>query len=114
MPTIVTSVMFLPKAKPLAGVAADGKFQLTLRLLDRIAPGRTEAWQVYWTGAEAQAWWQQHHANLVPGTPLAVRLHSPRTHFDRLSRSPEIHARAEHIEEAPRAHQSQSQSEAQS
>lgn len=112
MPTIVTGVMFVPKARPLAGRSADGTFQLTLRLLDRIGPGRTEAWLAHWSGSDAQAWWQEHQANLQPGTPLAVRLRSPRTHFDRLGRSPEIHAQLEHIEAAPRAHQSQPQQEA--
>lgn len=105
MPTTVKGLMFVPRARPLAGLSGDGRFQLTLPLLDRIAPGRTEIWLAHWTGEAAQAWWAQHQAEITPGTPLHVELSAPRCHFCRNSRTPEIHARIESIEFAPR-HQS--------
>lgn len=104
MPTTVNALMFVPKARPQVAVAADGTFQLTMRLLDRLGPGRTEAWLAHWTGPEAMAWWNQHQAELQPGTPMRVQLTCPRIHFDRNARCPEIHARLQHIEFAPRHH----------
>ncbi|MDD0817182.1 hypothetical protein PSQ39_21285 [Curvibacter sp. HBC28] len=102
MPTTVTALMFMPRARPEASTARDGTFQLTLRLLDRLGPGRTEAWLAHWAGPAAQTWWAQHQSELQPGTPVRVQLTCPRTHFDRLARSPEIHARVESLAIEPR------------
>lgn len=102
MPTTVTALMFMPRARPEASTARDGTFQLTLRLLDRQGPCRVESWLAHWAGPAAQAWWAQHKDHLPPGTPLRVQLSGPRTHFDRLARAPEIHARVEALAIEPR------------
>lgn len=85
-------VLYMSRTQPLATRAANGRWQLTLLLMDRIAPLRVEPWFVSWAGPEAEAWWRDHEADLTPGTPLQVTACDIRA-MARNGRAPQTHAR---------------------
>lgn len=104
MTNVYTGLLYLPKAaRPRAGTTAAGQFQLTLPLRDRQAHLQVEPWLAVWTGPEAQAFWQRHADQLVPGTPLAVTLTHLRPHgaAGRFGQAPEIHAQVQACALAP-------------
>lgn len=84
--------LYMSRTPPLATTAADGQFQLTLLLMDRMGPHRVEPWRVTWSGPEARAWWQAHEQALPPGQPLAIRATAIRS-FVSGRTAPETHAR---------------------
>lgn len=74
--------LFLSRTKPQATQAKDGSMALTLLALDRIGPLQVEPYLITWTGPQAQAFWELHHAELVPGVPLQVELEALRMHTE--------------------------------
>jgi hypothetical protein len=106
MPTIVMATMFVGKQRPLCTKAADGTFQVTLRLLDRVGPESrsVESWLVRWAGSEAADWWLRNEHQVVPGQPLNVVLLRPRVFYTGHGdfRSAELHAAVKHLSLAPR------------
>jgi len=106
MPTLVTSTMFVAKQRPVIAPAADGTFQLTLRLLDRLGSEsrQVESWLVRWSGREAAAWWHRHAAQVVAGQPVDVVLSRPRVFYTGRGdfRTAELHATAKRLALAPR------------
>ena len=76
---VSTGTLFLSNTKPLATVAADGMFALTLLAFDRMGPHMVEPYRITWCGPKAQAFYQAHQMSLVPGTALAVTLVNQRT-----------------------------------
>lgn len=62
------------KTKPQATRAKDGTFALTLLVLDRIGPalGEVESYLLTWSGPTANAFWDMHSAELVPGAALQI------------------------------------------
>lgn len=106
MTTLVTSTMFVAKQRPVAALAADGTFQLTLRLLDRVGPDSrsVESWLVRWSGPSAAAWWRRHGEQVTAGQPLDVVLQRPRLFYSRHSefRPAELHAAVRRLALAPR------------
>lgn len=89
--------LFLSRTRPIAKPAADGTFGLQLFALDRLGAHQVESWVVLWYGPEAQAFWQQHQAQLVPGAVIHVQTERMRAH--QVARCvPEIHAVASRIE----------------
>ena len=67
---VPTRLYLANKTKPVARVAADGVFGLTL-LTCRTRDGRgRDAWLLRWSGPQAQAFWQQDGTDLVPGAEL--------------------------------------------
>jgi hypothetical protein len=101
MPTITTGLFFLARQQPVADVAPDGRFRLTLSVRDRQAEHRVEPYTVTWTGEEARAWWSAHGAQLQPGQPLALELHNPRSYVPSRALAPEIFAAVARCELAP-------------
>lgn len=71
--------LFLSKTAPLATVAADGTFVLTMLAFDRIGAHQVEPWRITYSGLDAQHWWKCHQADLIAGTPLYVELDRIRT-----------------------------------
>lgn len=67
-------LLFMSHTKPLATVAKDGTYQLTLLAFDRMGPHRVEPWRITYSGPAAQAWYDTNGAHLVAGTPLQVKL----------------------------------------
>ena len=106
MPTLVTSTMFVAKQRPVIAPAADGTFQLTLRLLDRLGSEsrQVESWLVRWSGREAAAWWHRHGPQVVAGQPVDVVLSRPRVFYTGRGdfRTAELHATAKRLALAPR------------
>lgn len=106
MSTLVTSTMFVAKQRPVGTTAADGTFQLTLRLLDRVGSEsrQVESWLVRWSGREAAAWWHRHAAQVVAGQPVDVVLCRPRVFYTGRGdfRAAELHATARRLALAPR------------
>lgn len=69
-----SGIVYLAKTKPLATLTADGIFTLTLLVYDRQDTHRVEPWRIWWSGLDAQAFWQDHAGQLTPGQPLHVNL----------------------------------------
>lgn len=92
-----TGRLFLSRTRPVGKHATDGTFGLQIYALDRLGAHQTESWVVCWYGPEAQTFWQQHQAALVPGAVIQIETSSMRAHRVR-SCVPEIHANASHIE----------------
>ena len=84
--------LYMSRTAPLAVRAADGTFQLSLLLMDRIGPHCVEPWRVVWTGEAARAWWQANQGALQPGQALQVQACGMRA-FVANGRAPETHAR---------------------
>jgi hypothetical protein len=71
---MATGELYLSRTTPVAQVAADGKFVLTLLAFDRQGGHHVYPWRLVWTGRDAQTFWDVHRAHLQPGTPLRVEL----------------------------------------
>ena len=97
-----TGRLFLSRTRPIARPAADGTFGLQLFAVDRIGAHQVESWVVAWYGPEAEAFWRNHQALLVPGAVIHVDAQRMRAHQVR-SCVPEIHAVADRIRVEPRA-----------
>lgn len=92
--SLFTQTLYLSaKTKPQARVADDGVFVLTLLTYAPIHGRIRDAWRLLWAGPQAQVWWQQHGADLVPGAELLVNVDLVRP-FDASGRASgaEIHA----------------------
>jgi hypothetical protein len=92
--SLFTQTLYLSaKTKPQARVADDGVFVLTLLTYAPIHGRIRDAWRLLWAGPAAQAWWQQHGADLVPGAAVLVDVDLVRP-FDASGRASgaEIHA----------------------
>lgn len=95
--------MYLAKAKPVADKAADGTFQLTLALVDNLGDGRKEGYRVRWKGPAAQAFWDTHRAELLPGAICRVELSHLSQHMGATyPYAPELHARVVSLEICPK------------
>ena len=97
-----TGRLFLSRTRPIAKPSGDGTFGLQLFALDRIGPHQVESWVVLWYGPEAEAFWLEHQARLIPGAGIEVDAQRMRAHQVR-SCVPEIHATASRIALLPRA-----------
>jgi len=90
------------KTKPLAKVADDGTFVLTLLAYHPVRKHCKDAWRLLWAGQSAQEFWQNHSADLVPGVQIipSVELVRP---FDAAGRQcgAEIHAAVSAIKIIP-------------
>lgn len=82
--------LYLSKTAPLATVAADGTFALTLLAFDRLGSHQVEPWRITHSGLGARLWWQCYQDEIQPGTPLHVALERIRTFAT--PRGPEFHA----------------------
>jgi hypothetical protein len=92
--SLFTQTLYLSsKTRPLARVADDGVFVLSVLAYNPIRNGVRDAWRLLWAGTAAQAWWQEHGADLVPGAELLADVDLVRP-FDARGRasSAEIHA----------------------
>lgn len=101
-----SGLLLLSKTKPLASVAADGTFALTLLAFDRIGAHQVEPWRVVWSGPAAQAFWRACAQWLVPGQPIRVEVDQLRA-FSLCGphgSAPEFLVRATLIDLAPRLH----------
>ena len=67
-----TGTLYMSKTRPLATVAKDGTFTLTLLAFDRMGAHTTEAWRISYFGLPAKAFWDQHADQLRPGQPITV------------------------------------------
>ena len=97
--SLFTQTLYLSaKTRPQARVADDGIFMLQLLAYNPIRSGVRDAWRLLWAGADAQAWWQAHGADLVPGAELSVDVDLVRP-FDARGRASgaEIHAAISNI-----------------
>lgn len=95
--------MYLAKAKPIADKAADGTFQLTLALVDNQGENRKEGYRVRWEGPAAQAFWDAHRAELLPGAICRVELSHLRQHMgSAYPFAPELRARVVSLEICPK------------
>lgn len=100
-----SGVLFLAKTKPLATVASDGTFVLTLLAFDRFSALGVEPWRITWPGPEASAFWEAHgHTVLKPGQPIDVQLERIRTFTNGKWGAAESHAVATRIQLAPHSH----------
>lgn len=91
--------LFLAKSAPLATVAADGTFVLTLLAFDRIGAHQVEPWRITHSGLGAQLWWKCYQGELTAGVPLYVELDRIRTFST--PRGPEFQAVVRHISLTP-------------
>lgn len=95
-----SGTLFLGRTRPGVQRATDGTFALQLHALDRIGTHQVEPWVVIWSGAEAQAFWQAHQHQLLPGAALRVEVLRMRSHV--VGRAlPEIHAVASDVQLLP-------------
>lgn len=98
--SLFTQTLYLAnKTKPLAKVADDGTFVLTLLAYNPIKTHCKDPWRLLWAGQAAQDWWQRHSADLVPGVQLLAGVDQVRP-FDGSGRQSgaEIHAAVSQIE----------------
>lgn len=72
-----TGTLFLSKTKP-ETTTHEGQFALVLLLMDNLGKQGLEPYRVRWTGPEAEAFWNTHRADLVPGAVLQVELSNVR------------------------------------
>ncbi|SFE88239.1 hypothetical protein [Paracidovorax wautersii] len=72
-----TGTLYLSKTKPVV-TTHEGDFALLLLLMDNLGKQGLEPYRVRWTGPEAEAFWNAHHADLQPGAPLDVELSNVR------------------------------------
>jgi hypothetical protein len=91
-----TGRLFLQRTRPCAKRAADGTFGLQLYAVDRIGTHQTEAWVVLWYGPDAEAFWLEHQAALIPGAGIELETQRIRAHQVR-GCVPEIHATASRV-----------------
>ena len=98
-----TGTLFLGNTKPLATMAADGTFALTLLAYDRIAAHKVEAWRITYSGAPAQEFWATAQAQLTPGQPIEVEACHVRTFLHGRFSTPEVHSQVARMALAPRA-----------
>lgn len=93
-----TTLYLSSKTKPQARVADDGVFVLNLLTYAPIHGRIRDAWRLLFAGPQAQAWWQAHGADLVPGAELLVDVDLVRP-FDASGRASgaEIHAAISNI-----------------
>ena len=104
-----TGTAYLSKTRPVVTDGRGADFTLELVLVDNMGrnphTGRDEkeAWRVRWSGADAQAFWHAHQADLTAGTPLRVELHRMRAHAGAATYPPlpELRARVKFIEIMP-------------
>ena len=82
------------KTKPLARVAADGTFVLTLLAFRPVKAHCKHPWRLMWSGPAAQEFWSRCGAKLVPGVQLVPSIAEPVAPFDAGGRlgGAEIHA----------------------
>ena len=102
--SLFTQTLYLAKkTKPLAKVADDGTFVLTLLAYNPIKSHTKDPWRLLWAGQAAQDWWQHHAADLVPGVQLLAGVDLVRP-FDAGGRQfgAEIHAAVSTIHISPR------------
>ncbi len=69
---IATGTLYLSKQAPVASVAADGVFGLTMLAYDRIGHKQVEPWRLIWIGADARDFYQANRHLLEAGVPLDV------------------------------------------
>jgi len=86
------------KARPVATVATDGTFVLTMLAYAPIYTDIKDAWLLIWTGQAAQAWWEQHAADLVPGVMLLAGVDLVRPFYSGGLFGAEIHAAVSSIQ----------------
>ena len=67
-----TGTLYLSKTRPLATVAKDGTFTLTLLAYDRMGAHQVEAWRISYFGPQAQAFWAECADQLKPGQPITT------------------------------------------
>lgn len=94
-----TGVLFLGNV-PAEVSQVEGQFALTLVLLDNMGARGKEPYRVRWTGAEAQAFWHDHQADLKPGAIVEVELQHLRAHPG--IRVPELRAIAKRLKVLPK------------
>lgn len=106
-----TGTAYMSKTRPVVNDRRGADFTLDLVLVDNMGrnphTGRDEkeAWRVRWSGADAQAFWHVHQADLTAGTPLRVELHRMRAHAGAATYPPlpELRARVKSIEIVPKS-----------
>jgi len=87
------------KTKPVARVADDGTFVLTLLTYAPIYADIKDAWCLIFTGRAAYDFWHCHAADLVPGVQLLVGVDLVRPfHIHAGHSGAEIHAAVSNIE----------------
>lgn len=98
--SLFTMPLFLDdKSAPVAGVADDGTFVLTLLTYAPIYADIKDAWRLIFAGQAAHDFWQRHAADLVPGVQMLAGVDLVRP-FDAPGRASgsEIHATVSSIE----------------
>ena len=92
------------KTRPVAKVADDGTFVLTMLAYHPIRTHCKDAWRLLWAGQAAQEFWQHHAADLVPGVQIIPSVDLVRP-FDAGGRQSgaEIHAAVSAIQVLPKA-----------
>lgn len=68
-----SGLFFLSKTKPETS-EVEGEFALTLAVYDDLGRAGKERCRVRWTGTQAQAFWQRHQRDLLPGAVLRMEL----------------------------------------
>jgi hypothetical protein len=66
--------VYMSKLKPQVNKDLSGKFMLSLVVIDRIGPHRTESWHLFWNGDQAKEFWEAHAMSLTAGTALDVEV----------------------------------------
>lgn len=103
--SLFTQTLYLAaKTKPLAKVADDGTFLLTLLAYNPIKTHTKDPWRLLWAGQAAFDFWRRNAAHLVPGVQLLVGVDLVRP-FDGTGRQSgaEIHAAVSQIHITPRS-----------
>lgn len=99
-----TGTLYLGKARPVADTAPDGEFRLTLLLIDNLGGNEKESYRVRWSGPQAQAFWQERSAELVPGAIVHAELERIRAYPGAaiFPPMPELRARVVRLEIVPK------------
>lgn len=101
--SLFTMPLFLDdQSAPVAGVADDGTFVLTLLTYAPIYADIKDAWRLIFAGQAAHDFWQRHANDLVPGVQLLAGVDLVRPfHIHTRHSGAEIHAAVSAIQINP-------------
>jgi hypothetical protein len=89
--------LYLSAEAPIATIAKDGTFVLTLLAIDQFSENLETPWRITWCGSEAAMFWDFSQAYLTENQPLNVRAVDIKTFCNARFGGAEVHAKADRI-----------------
>lgn len=96
----------MAKARPVVATAADGTWNVSMRVFDRQGTHQVEPWLITYSGPDALEWWEREGRTLEPGDTVRVDLQRARVHVvsrDRHGATSELQAQVVRLEIVARA-----------